>query len=247
MPATPSTNLKHTSPLYLQLARQLAADIRSGEFRAGHALPSERVLCESLGVSRITARKAIDVLVEQGLVLRKHGSGNFIAPRIEQHTGKLASFSEELCQRGYTPTSQWINREIGVATVAEREALGLPRGAKIARLLRLRLADGVPMAWEHSALSLKVLPRPQELDGSLYLHLAGMGAAPVRAVQHLRAVNAAADVAAHLQVPEGAALLWVSRVAYPADEGADGKAIEFTQTYCRSDYYDFVAELRSTP
>ena len=107
----------------------------------------------------------------------------------------------------------------------------------------LRLADGVPMAYEHSALPLSVLPRPQELDGSLYLHLARSGAAPVRAVQHLRAINATADMATHLQVPEGAALLWVSRVAH----SADGSAIEFTQTHCRSDYYAFVAELRSTP
>jgi GntR family transcriptional regulator len=50
-------------------------------------------------------------------------------------------------------------------------------------------------------------------------------------------------MATHLQVPEGAALLWVSRVAH----AEDGSAIEFTQTYCRSDYYAFVAELRSTP
>lgn len=243
---TAKTTPQDTSPLYLQLARQLAADIRAGSYRVDQALPSERVLCESLGVSRITARKAIDMLVEQGLVVRRHGSGNFIAPRIEQATSKLASFSEELRQRGYVPTSQWIAREIGAATAAEREALGLPRGAKVARLLRLRLADGVPMAYEHSALPLAVLPRPQELEGSLYVHLARSGATPVRAVQHLRAINASADMAAHLQVPEGAALLWVSRVAYRA-EGADAGAIEFTQTYCRSDYYAFVAELRSTP
>lgn len=243
MPAASSPSPEDTSPLYVQLARQLAADIRAGTYRVDQALPSERVLCESLGVSRITARKAIDVLVEQGLVVRRHGSGNFIAPRIEQPTSKLASFSEELRQRGYVPASQWITRETGAATVPEREALGLPRGAKVARLLRLRLADGVPMAYEHSALPLTVLPRPQELDGSLYLHLARSGAAPVRAVQHLRAINATADMATHLQVPEGAALLWVSRVAY----GEDGTAIEFTQTYCRSDYYAFVAELRSTP
>lgn len=246
MPATsPNAELspEDTSPLYQQLARQLTAGILAGTYRVDQALPSERMLCESLGVSRITARKAIAVLVEQGLVLRRHGSGNFIAPRIEQPTSKLASFSEELRQRGYVPASQWITRETGNATSQEREALGLPRRAKVARLLRLRLADGVPMAYEHSALPLSVLPRPQELDGSLYLHLARSGAAPVRAVQHLRAINATADMATHLQVPEGAALLWVSRIAH----GADGSAIEFTQTYCRSDYYAFVAELRSTP
>ena len=239
----PTSPTSDASPLYLQLARQLAADIHAGVYRVDQALPSERFLSESLAVSRITARKAIDVLVEQGLVLRKHGSGNFIAPHIEQPTSKLASFSEELRQRGYVPTNQWITRETGVATVPERDALGLPRGAKVARLLRLRLADGVPMAYEHSALPLFVLPRPQELDGSLYLHLARSGAAPVRAVQHLRAINATADMATHLRVPECAALLWVSRLAL----SADGTAIEFTQTYCRSDYYAFVAELGNTP
>ena len=128
MPARPasSTQPPDGSPLYLQLARQLESDIRTGTYRVDQALPSERMLSESLGVSRITARKAIDVLVEQGLVVRKHGSGNFIAPRIEQPTSKLASFSEELRQRGYVPASQWITRETGVATVPEREALGLP-------------------------------------------------------------------------------------------------------------------------
>lgn len=242
MPAL-SPPAKDTSPLYLQLARQLAADIQSGRYRADQSLPSERFLSESLGVSRITARKAIDVLVDQGLVLRRHGSGNFIAPRIEQATSKLASFSEELRQRGFEPGSHWITRETGAATVAEREALGLPRGAKVARLVRLRLADGVPMAYEQSALPLGVLPHPQALDDSLYQHLAGRGTAPVRAVQHLRAINASAEIATHLQIAPGSALLWVSRVA----QSTDGSAIEFTQTYCRSDYYAFVAELRSTP
>ena len=105
------------------------------------------------------------------------------------------------------------------------------------------MLDQPPQQVERAAVQGDRLPRPQELDGSLYLHLARSGVAPVRAVQHLRAINATADMATHLQVPEGAALLWVSRVAH----SADGAAIEFTQTYCRSDYYAFVAELRSTP
>lgn len=229
------------SPLYLQLARQLESDIRTGTYRVDQALPSERVLSESLGVSRITARKAIEVLVGQGLVLRRQGSGNFIAPRLEQPLSKLASFSEELRQRGYMPSSTWITREVAAASVAEREALGLARGARVARLERLRLADGVPMAYERSTVLLTACPRPQDLEGSLYLHLARSGLAPVRAVQHIRAVNAEATMAAPLGIAIGAALLWVSRTAYLPD----GVAVEHTQSYCRSDYYDFVAELKT--
>jgi GntR family transcriptional regulator len=238
-PGTASSN--DSSPLYLQLAHQLEKDIRAGTYRVDQALPSERVLSESLGVSRITARKAIDVLVDQGLVLRRHGSGNFIAPRLEQPLSRLASFSEELRQRGYVPSSHWVAREVCTATMAEREALGLARGARVARLERLRLADGVPMAYERSSVRLSACPRPQDLDGSLYLHLARSGLAPVRAVQHIRAVNAEAALAAPLGIAIGAALLWVSRTAYLPD----GVAVEHTQSYCRSDYYDFVAELRS--
>jgi GntR family transcriptional regulator len=237
----PSTPQPDGSPLYLQLARQLEQGIRTGTYRVDQALPSERMLSESLGVSRITARKAIDVLVEQGLVLRRHGSGNFIAPRLEQPLSKLASFSEELRQRGYLPSSNWITREVATASVAEREAMGLARGARVARLERLRLADGVPMAYERSTVLLSACPRPQDLDGSLYLHLARSGLAPVRAVQHIRAVNAESAMAASLGIAIGAALLWVSRTAYLPD----GVAVECTQSYCRSDYYDFVAELNT--
>ena len=230
-----------SSPLYLQLAHRLQADIRAGTYRVDQALPSERVLSELLGVSRITARKAIDVLVSEGLVLRRHGSGNFIAPHLQQPLSVLASFSEELRQRGYVPSSTWITREVAAATVTEREALGLARGARVARLERLRLADDVPMAYERSTVLLNACPRPQELDGSLYLHLARSGLAPVRAVQHIRAVNAEAAMAEQLGIAPGAALLWVNRTAYLPD----GTAVECTQSYCRSDYYEFTAELQA--
>jgi len=232
-----------SSPLYLQLARQLATDIQRGIYRTDQALPSERFLSETLGVSRVTARKAIDVLVEQGLVLRKHGSGNFIPPRLEQASSKLASFSDELRQRGYTPSSQWITREVAVASALESEVLCLPRASRLTRLVRLRLADGVPMALEHSALPVQVLPQPTALEGSLYEYLDAHGAAPVRAQQLVRAINATGDMAKHLLVPESTALLWVRRVAYDMRD----RAVEFTQSYCRSDYYSLAAELKKYP
>ena len=69
------------TPLYLQLARKLGDAIHDNRWTAGEALPSERVLSDALGVSRITARKAIALLVEQGLIRRTQGAGNFIQPR----------------------------------------------------------------------------------------------------------------------------------------------------------------------
>ncbi|MFN6171511.1 MAG: GntR family transcriptional regulator, partial [Burkholderiales bacterium] len=76
-------DVRDNSPLYAQLARKIADAIRAGHYQVDEALPSERLLSESLNVSRVTARKAIDRLVEQGLVVRRQGSGNYIAPRFE--------------------------------------------------------------------------------------------------------------------------------------------------------------------
>ncbi|MGV4709178.1 GntR family transcriptional regulator, partial [Burkholderia pseudomallei] len=113
-------------------------------------------------------------------------------------------------------------------------------GATVARLERLRRADGVVMAYERSTLPASCVPEPQVLEGSLYGYLQSRGLDVVRASQRFRAVNASADVAQWLGLAPGAALLVITRIGY----GADRRAIEATETYCRDDYYDFVAELK---
>ncbi|MCC7151618.1 MAG: GntR family transcriptional regulator [Rubrivivax sp.] len=227
-------------PLYLQLARHLGQLVREGRFKTHEALPSERGLSETLGLSRVTARKAIDQLVGQGLIVRRHGSGNYIAPQIEQATSQLSSFSEELRQRGFKPSSRWLKRACTAATPDEQLSLGLSPGARVARLERLRLADGTVMAYEVSVLPESVLPDPISVDSSLYEHLAERGQAPARALQHLRAMNASPRHAELLGVPTGQALLHITRVGYL--EG--GMPVELTHSYCRSDLYGFVSEIR---
>jgi GntR family transcriptional regulator len=228
------------SPLYMQLAHKLAQAIREGRYNADEALPSERVLSESLGLSRVTARKAIDRLVEQGLVIRKRGSGNYIAPKLEQPLSRLTSFSEELHQRGFKPSSRWLARGFSLAAPDEQLRLGLGTGERVARLERLRLADTLVMACEVSVLPETVLPDPQAVEVSLYAHLAKLGRAPVRALQHIRAINADPKLASRLEVPVGQAVLFITRVGFLES----GQAVELTHSYCRSDYYDFVAEMR---
>src|SRR5450830_1354371 len=233
-------DLNDNSPLYMQIARKLSDDVRNGRYQVDQALPSERTLSELLDVSRVTARKAIDQLVEQGLVVRRRGSGNYIAPRIEQPLSNLSSFSEQLQQRGYTPRSEWLRREVVLADADQQLSLGLSPGSRVARLERLRLADEVVMAYETSVIPASVLPRPESVGGSLYETLAQSGNLPVRALQHIRAMNAPALLASQLGIPEGQAVLFITRVGYLES----GQAVELTHSYCRSDYYDFVAEMR---
>lgn len=235
-----SPDPQDSSPIYLQVARLLAQTIREGGYKPDEALPSERLLAETLNVSRVTARSAIDQLVEQGLIIRKRGSGNYIAPLLEQPLSRLTSFSEELERRGYTPSSRWLNRTVSVAMTDEQLTLGLSPGARVARLERLRLADDVVMAYEVSILPQSVIADPMAVEGSLYQHLTHIRHAPVRALQHIRALNAQPRLAEQLGIPDRQAVLFITRIGYLES----GQAVELTHSYCRSDYYDFVAEMK---
>lgn len=229
-----------SSPLYMQIARKLSDDVHNGRYQVDQALPSERTLSELLNVSRVTARKAIDQLVEQGLVVRRRGSGNYIAPRIEQPLSNLTSFSEQLQQRGHVPRSRWLQRAIVTPSPEEQLSLGLSPYSKVARLERLRLADDIVMAYEVSVLPQTVLNDPNLVGNSLYQYLDSIGQSPVRALQHIRAMNASPELAKQLGAREGQALLYITRIAYLES----GEAMELTHSYCHSDHYDFVAEMR---
>jgi DNA-binding transcriptional regulator YhcF (GntR family) len=143
---------RNVTPLYLQLARNLATAIHCGVWSAGEALPSERTLSDAIGVSRITARKAIELLVEQGLIRRARGAGSFITPRVEDPLSRLTGFTKKMQQRGFRPDSVWLERGIRAANRDELVHLGLSPGAAVTSLRRLRRADGIVMAVEHSAL-----------------------------------------------------------------------------------------------
>jgi len=116
---------KQSTPLYLQLARNLEAAIHAGQWKSEQALPSERALSEQLSISRVTARKALEVLFAQGLIRRSQGSGTFITPRLEQPLSRLSGFSEMLRLKGFVPSSQWLERDISAPTHKELIRLGL--------------------------------------------------------------------------------------------------------------------------
>src|SRR5713226_4901213 len=105
-PLDPAGNL----PLYQQLQRALREAIEKRLLAPDDALPAERQIASDLSVSRITVRKALDGLVEEGLLVRRQGSGNFVAARIEKNFAKLTSFSEDMRARGRAPHREWLRR-----------------------------------------------------------------------------------------------------------------------------------------
>lgn len=228
---------------YLQLSRHIAAAINDGRLKEGYQLPPERDLAELGNVSRVTVRKAVSELVDAGLVAQRRGSGSFVlgaAQRTEQSLSSLVSFTENMQARGRVSTSKLLNRGLFVSTPDEMMALGLSPNQRVARLERLRSADGTPMALEVSSIPSDVLPDPEVVTTSLYAELRRTGQAPSRAIQRVSAVNVPSGQAALLGVPENTALLQINRTAFLDS----GRPIEYTQGLYRPDIYDFVAEIR---
>lgn len=231
-----------TLPLYQQLQRKLRLALENRVLGADDALPPERDLAEELNVSRITVRKAIDGLVEEGLLIRKQGSGTFVTNRVEKNFAKLTSFSEDMRARGRKPRSVWLDRAAGAVTPGESLTLRSSPGTPVYRFSRIRYADDAPMALEYATVLADCLPSVESVETSLYEALERTGNRPVRALQRLRAVLLTAEQAQLLKAQEKDAGLLVERVGFLKD----GRAVEFSQSFYRGDIYDFVAELSAS-
>ena len=227
------------TPLYLQLARSLREHIADGGVAAGGALPSERDLVEMSGMSRVTVRKAIEALIQEGILYRKQGSGTFVARRIDHAGAALVSFTAEACARGEQPSVIWIMRRRGAATYAEAMELHVPEDTPVARLSRVRLTNDEPLAIEHAVVPAALLPDLDTLGDSLYAALALAGTRPVSGTQRIRAGLATPTEAGILSIAENAAILRIERVAFDAQ----GRGVEFTRSAYRGDRFDFVTDL----
>jgi len=229
-------------PLYQQLQRAIKEAIEQHLLGPDDALPSERQLAEDFAVSRITVRRAIEGLAQEGWIVSRQGSGNFVCTRVEKNFAKLTSFSEDMRARGRTPHSVWLDRSQGTVTPDEALKLGLSPGTLVYRFRRLRFADDAPMAVECATFVASCLPPLEQIGESLYLALEELGNRPVRALQRLRAVLLTGEQARLLQAKDKDAGLLVERLGFLKD----GRAAEFSQSYYRGDTYDFVAELSSS-
>ncbi|MCO5732326.1 GntR family transcriptional regulator [Rhizobium sp. SSA_523] len=242
--AVPFSQLQSASggPLYVKLKKMIEQAMADGRLRHGDALPAERDIADSAAISRVTVRKAIDELVDQGLLVRRRGSGTFVVkpvPRMQQPLTRLTSFSEDMRRRGMSAGSQWLGRGLHHPTPEETMALGLSGSARVARLVRLRTANDMPIALERTSLPDDLLPEPDSVDNSLYQALSARGIRPVRANQRISATLLKEDETELLGVAPGAAALSVQRIAYLDS----GRVMEISTALYRSDAYDLVAEL----
>lgn len=235
------------TPIYVQLENLVRDKLERGDWTPGMMLPSERDLCETFGISRMTVRQAISNLVSQGLLTRTQGKGTFVArPRLRQTLSKLTSFTEDMRDRGLLVTTRLLELEQRAASPDIASALAIPEGAPVLYLQRLRSANGHPMAIETSTLrgdiSAPLLHEDLEHQSLYRLLEERCGARLVRASQELESGIADEAEARLLAVPTGAPVLHIQRRSLALWQGLE-VLVEYVRSTYRGDRYRFHVEL----
>jgi len=235
------------APAYRRVGDVLAARIRSGELAPGARVPSERELATEQGISRMTARAAVDLLARRGLVERKERSGVFVArPKIEQSLDTVAGLSDQLESRGVAPAAQVLQArtveadELDDAEVASR--LWLSKGDRVHVVVRVRTGDGEPLVLEENYLPERLLPGllGEDLTGGLYALMGERyGLFPAHSRQELEPTVLDPGAADVLGASPDAPALRVTRLAWDAQ----GRPIEFARELHRGDRLLFVSEV----
>jgi GntR family transcriptional regulator len=232
-------DVESPTALYRRLQDALRSAIQEGVVSAGAMIPGERELAQRLSLSRVTVRNALKGLVDERLMIQRHGARTSVAERLEKPISIFTSFSEDMAARGRKPGAKWLLAETGPADATEAAALGLPSGTAVCRLHRLRTADDVPMAIEYTIIPAEFLPSTDLVGNSLYETLRERGCMPTRALQRLRSDIASPEEATLLQVASGAPILEMERRC----SLDNGRVVEFTCSRYRGDAYQFMIEL----
>jgi GntR family transcriptional regulator len=208
----------------------------------GDRLPSERELSERWGIARMTLRRAVDSLVAEGVVERRHGSGMYVTPQPFVRFLGLTSFSQDMRDRGLDPSSKLLAYRTFLAKGSFPVQLRIPTGDEVVTFTRLRLASGDPMAVETVWLPARFIPdfHPRDLAGSLYDLLSMryrivMGAAKVS----IDPVMPQPTIRKLLAIPAEQACLRIRMI----DSDVRGRIIMIANCVYRGDRYQLSADI----
>ncbi|TWP38274.1 GntR family transcriptional regulator [Leekyejoonella antrihumi] len=221
-------------PLYHQLARQLTAAISDGQLQPGDPFENEVALGTRLQVSRPTVRRAIQEMVDQGLLIRRRGLGTRVANRKVHRKFELSSLYDELEREDRRPGTLVLERET-VVNERAASALDLPATTPLLSIVRVRTAEGSPLAILHNWLppAHADITREDLEQTGLYAALRARGCRPVVARQSIGARKPTPTERKHLRIHGTQPVLTMTRMAFDSE----GKAIEFGDHCYRSEDY----------
>lgn len=231
-------------PLYAQVRDRLVRRLVEGVWLPGMALPSEQELARELEVSQGTVRKALDAMTAENLLVRRQGRGTFVAEPEDSRI--LFQFFHLVPDSGEAtfPRSQVIKSKEAPATDAEATALGLPAGAPVWRIERIRSLGDRPILVETVTLPKTRFPdfdQIGEVPNNVYrLYSSRWGITIARAEERLKAISASARDARRLGCPAGEPLLLISRVA----RDLEGRPVELRWSRCLTREINYAVSLR---
>ncbi|WP_374159396.1 GntR family transcriptional regulator [Mycobacterium sp. G7A2] len=236
MPLTVELDRSSPVPLYYQLAQAIEAAIRDGELAPGDRFENELALAKRLTLSRPTTRRAIQELVDKGLLVRKRGVGTQVVQNPVHRRVELTSLFDDLVRAGQEPSTRLLEYHVGPPDDEVARELNLAADREVAVIKRLRCANGEPLALMTNYLPADIAPAPEELErNGLYQSLRARGVHIRLARQRIGARSATRQEAALLDEKPNAPLLTMARTAFD-DSGA---AVEFGDHGYRASRYYF--------
>ncbi|WP_070377935.1 GntR family transcriptional regulator [Rhodococcus sp. WMMA185] len=222
-------------PLYFQLAQAIEKAILDGQLAPGDRFENELALAKRVNLSRPTTRRAIQELVDKGLLVRKRGVGTQVVQSPVQRPVDLTSLFDDLARAGQVPTTKLLEYTVSVPDAQIASELNLEGDAEVATIRRLRCTNGEPLAVMTNHVPAHIAPDPADLETQgLYQILRARGIHIRVARQRIGARGATREEAGLLEEKPGAALLTMSRTAF--DDS--GSSVEFgTHCYRASRYF----------
>jgi DNA-binding GntR family transcriptional regulator len=238
MTSAPPFDIDRSSPtpLYFQLAQAMENAITGGSLPTGSRLDNEILLAQRYGLSRPTVRRAVQELVDKGLLVRKRGVGTQVIQPHVRRSMELTSLFEDLNRAGEQPTTTVLSLGRSPASAEIAVELGVKEGEEVLVVRRLRRSRGEPLALMTNHLPGRFRPTVEDLtEHGLYQYLRLQGVHLRVAHQRIGARVARAEEARLLGEPPRAALLTMSRTAFD-DQGA---AVEYGSHVYRASRYEF--------
>ena len=229
--------------IYIRIHDEIKHQTETGVFEVGQRLPSERVMAEQFGVSRMTLRQAVTSLVEEGILTRYVGSGTFVASdRVREKMRGTTSFTEIIQNLGKTPSSKVLSYQKTKANEVECDKLQLKKGAQIIRMERIRYADELPICYEVASIPYRLIEdfAKNDIANHFYDTLANAGKKIGRSEQIISAKIVNKEIANFLSIKQSSAILALTQISYFAN--SDETPFEYVLSQYVGERFEFYLE-----